>query len=55
LRWAAAPGIGRARPELKRDLRCFPFRAYLILYSVVEDGVEIVRVVHSARNLDQLL
>jgi toxin ParE1/3/4 len=50
-----SPRIGRARPELKRDLRSFPFGAYLILYRIIEDGVEIARVVHSARNLDDLV
>jgi toxin ParE1/3/4 len=49
------PMIGRARPELSPDLRSFPHGAYLILYRVVEDGVEIVRVVHAARNLDDLI
>jgi toxin ParE1/3/4 len=50
-----SPRIGRARPGLRSDLRSFPFGAYLILYRIVDDGVEIVRVVHSARNLDDLV
>ena len=49
------PMIGRARPELRSDLRSFPCGAYLILYRIVDDGVEIVRVVHAARNLDDLV
>ena len=49
------PRIGRARPELKPDLRSFPYGAYLILYRPIDDGVEIVRVVHAARNLDDLV
>jgi toxin ParE1/3/4 len=47
--------IGRARPELRPDLRSFPYGSYLILYRVINDGVEIVRVVHAARNLDDLV
>lgn len=47
--------IGRARPELRPDLRSLPFGAYLILYRVIDDGAEIVRVVHAARNLDDLV
>jgi toxin ParE1/3/4 len=47
--------IGRARPELRPDLRSFPYGAYLILYRAIDDGVEIVRVVHAARNLDELI
>jgi len=49
------PMIGRARPELRADLRSFPYGAYLILYRVIDDGVEIVRVVHAARNLEDLV
>jgi toxin ParE1/3/4 len=49
------PMIGRARPQLRADLRSFPYAAYLILYRIIDDGVEIVRVVHAARDLDQLL
>jgi toxin ParE1/3/4 len=49
------PHIGRARPELRSDLRSFPYGAYLILYRIMEEGVEIVRVVHAARNLDDLI
>jgi plasmid stabilization system protein ParE len=30
-------------------------RSYLVLYRIVGDGVEIVRVVHAARNLDDLV
>jgi toxin ParE1/3/4 len=54
-RLARSPLIGRARPELRPDLRSFPYGAYLILYRVIDDGVEIVRVVHAARNLDDLV
>jgi toxin ParE1/3/4 len=49
------PMIGRGRPELPPDLRSFPYGAYLILYRVIDDGVEVVRVVHAARNLDDLV
>jgi toxin ParE1/3/4 len=49
------PRIGRARPELRPDLRSFPYGAYLILYRPIDEGVEIVRVLHAARNLDDLV
>ena len=52
---ARSPLIGRARPELRPDLRSFPFGAYLILYRAIADGIEVVRVVHAARNLDDLV
>lgn len=50
-----SPRSGRARPELRPDLRSFPYGAYLILYRLIDEGVEIVRVVHAARNLDDLV
>lgn len=52
---ARSPMIGRARPELRSDLRSVPYGAYLILYRIIDGGVEIVRVVHAARNLDDLV
>jgi toxin ParE1/3/4 len=52
---ARSPMIGRARPELRSDLRSFPYGSYLILYRIIDGGVEIVRVVHAARNLDDLV
>lgn len=52
---ARSPMIGRDRPELRPGLRSFPYGAYLILYRAVDDGVEIVRVVHAARNLDDVI
>jgi len=35
---ARSPLIGRARPELRADLRSFPHGAYLILYRAIDDG-----------------
>jgi toxin ParE1/3/4 len=47
------PHMGRARPALRSDLRSFPHR--IVLYRIIDDGVEIVRVVHGARNLEDLV
>jgi len=57
---AGMPGMGRPRTfkhsELSglRSFRIDGFRNYLIFYRVVSDGVEIVRVLHGARDLDVL-
>lgn len=48
---AENPKIGRARPDIAPELRYFPAGNYLILYREVSEGVEIVRVVHGARNV----
>jgi len=47
--------IGPARPDLRADLRYFVSGHYLILYRAQANGVEIVRVLHGARRLPDLL
>ena len=42
--------MGRARTELAADLRSLPAGSYIIFYRPVADGVEIIRVVHQARD-----
>ncbi|WP_127091651.1 type II toxin-antitoxin system RelE/ParE family toxin [Aquabacter cavernae] len=49
------PGIGVARPQVRPDLRSLPVGNYLILYRQVDEGAEIVRVVHGARQWEDLL
>ena len=51
---AQFPNAGPARPELLRNVRSFPVASYLIFYVPVEDGIEVLRVVHGARNLRRL-
>jgi toxin ParE1/3/4 len=52
---ATQPTMGRARPELAPDLRSFPFGRYVIFYMPRSDGIDVVRVLHSARDIDGLL
>ncbi len=52
---ATQPGMGRPRPELAPDVRSFPVGRYVIYYQTLPDGIEIIRVLHSARDLDGLL
>ncbi len=52
---AERPGIGRARPELRPELRSWSHGSYVILYRIVDAGVEIVRVIHGARDLAAVL
>ena len=54
-RLAEFPELAAARPEMRPDLRIWPVGAYLMLYRVDRDAVEIVRIVHGARNLGQAL
>ena len=52
---AEHPRIGRARPDLRPELRSWPHRSYIVLYRAVDGGVEIIRVVHGARDLVAVL
>ena len=45
---------GRERPELKQDLRSFPEGNYLVFYREWAGIVAIVRVLHGARDLDEI-
>jgi toxin ParE1/3/4 len=51
---AARPLTGRQREELSADLRSFPIGHHIIFYRPLEQGVEIVRVLHGARDLPPL-
>lgn len=48
------PKTGRERPELKQDLRSFPIGNYLIFYREWAGKTAIVRVLHGARDLDEI-
>jgi toxin ParE1/3/4 len=52
---ARNPLMGPARPDLRDDLRYFVSGRYLILYSAREAGIVVVRVLHGARHLPDLL
>lgn len=49
------PGMGAARFDVQPGLRMFPAGKYLILYREVDDGAEIVRIIHGARQWQELL
>lgn len=49
---ATQPNMGRARNELASGLRSFPFGRYVIFCLPVNDGIDVVRVLHGARDID---
>lgn len=51
---AQMPGMGRKRDKLARGLRSFPVEKYVIFYRIVKDDIEIVRVLHSARDIESI-
>jgi toxin ParE1/3/4 len=46
--------MGVERPELADNLLSFPLDRYVIYYRKTDDGVELVRVLNSSRDIDSL-
>ena len=51
---ASTPGIGRLRIELGPSLRGFPVGKYIIFYRAAATSIEIIRVLHGARDIPSL-
>lgn len=51
---ATQPEMGQRRPELEPRLRAFSVGNYVVFYRPVEDGIEVARVLHGARDVDRL-
>jgi plasmid stabilization system protein ParE len=50
---ASLPGtLGRPRPELRTDVRSFPFKGYVIFFRYEGDTLEIVNVLEGHRDID---
>jgi toxin ParE1/3/4 len=49
---AGQPMMGRARGELAPAVRSFPFGRYVVFYAPLDDGIDVVRVLHGARDID---
>lgn len=49
------PRIGRSRNELLPGLCSFPVGRYIIFYLIIPDGIEVVRVLHASRDIDEQL
>jgi toxin ParE1/3/4 len=54
LKLGEMPGKGVSRPQWGADVRVWFVDRYVIAYRVKGDVVEIVRIVHGARELDRL-
>lgn len=48
---AGSPRAGRIRKDLLPDLYMFPFGNYLIFYDIVPGGIQVVYVIHGARDV----
>lgn len=45
------PYLGKSVPQLAPNLRFVPIGTYLVFYRALENGVEIVRILHGARDV----
>lgn len=52
---ARRPGIGRSRPEVGKGFHSFAVGRYVIFYLPLSNGIEIIRVLHGARDIDSVL
>lgn len=46
------PQIGRKRGDLMAELRQFLYRRYNLFYTRIENGIEIMRILHAARDIE---
>lgn len=51
-RLAVFPDSGRKRDDLMRGLRSAPVGNYVIFYRPISGGIEVVRVLHGARDVE---
>ena len=52
--YAHQPGLGESRRELGREVRCFSVEKYVVYYKPIAEGIELIRVLHGARDIQQL-
>jgi toxin ParE1/3/4 len=48
---ASTPRMGRSVDGFAPNLRSFPVGNYLIFYRPLEDGIELIRLLHGARDI----
>jgi len=48
------PGMGRARPQWGANFRSLAVENYVIVYKTTDAGVEVLRVLHGAQDIDAL-
>jgi toxin ParE1/3/4 len=49
------PRMGLPIPDINNHVHVFPFGKYLVFYHIGTHSVDIVRVVHAMRNMDNML
>ena len=52
---ARFPLLGASREHLMRELRVFPVGNYVIYYRPIDDGIQVLRILHGARQPEDLV
>ena len=52
---SSQPKLGSPQDKYRTGLRCMPVGSYLIFYEPTSDGIRVIRVLHGARRLEDLL
>lgn len=51
---AKFPQMGRLRSELAPFLRSFPVKNYLIFYRPIDEGIEIILILHGSQDIETI-
>ncbi|PSB40942.1 type II toxin-antitoxin system RelE/ParE family toxin [filamentous cyanobacterium Phorm 6] len=51
---ARNPGLGRRRQELLPGLQSFPLGNYVVFYREIENGIEVIRILHGSRDIEDI-
>jgi toxin ParE1/3/4 len=49
---ARFPTMGVSRDPLLAGLRSFPVKPYIVFYILIPDGIEILRIIHQSRDIE---
>jgi toxin ParE1/3/4 len=53
-RFAASPLAGETRDDILPGIRIFTVRPYVVLYFPLDDGIQVARIIHGARDFPAL-
>lgn len=52
---AEQPLMGHTRNEIADDIKSFPIESHVIYYNALDDGIDIVRVLHGAMDVEVII
>ncbi|GAC1334974.1 MAG: type II toxin-antitoxin system RelE/ParE family toxin [Isosphaeraceae bacterium] len=52
---ARFPSMGQNRDDLRPGLRCFVVLPFVIFYRPMEDAIEVLRILHGARDIGTII